>query len=136
MAQAEQGTVALLDGPAEYASLEEMVDAAIAAAPHRSRSSLHRGVVHNARQIGDGRWVWRYDIGRHVEDADELWDDVDASTSPMTLVSGSASRFVADADAAEFARRKPGLRQFVVAGAGHSVQSDAPAELSSIVRGA
>jgi esterase len=39
---------------------------------------------------------------------------------------------VTDQDAAEFARRKPGLAQYLVPHAGHSIQSDAPLELAAI----
>jgi pimeloyl-ACP methyl ester carboxylesterase len=41
---------------------------------------------------------------------------------------------VTDQDAAEFALRKPGLTQYLVPHAGHSIQSDAPLELAAIIR--
>lgn len=132
----DRGAVALLDGPAEYASFDAMFDAVVAAAPGRRRSSLRRGVLHNAKETSAGTWVWRYDNERGIGDTGDLWSDIDASSAPMTLVRGGASPFVTDDDAAEFARRKPGLVVHVVAHAGHSVQSDAPAELSSIIRAA
>jgi pimeloyl-ACP methyl ester carboxylesterase len=52
----------------------------------------------------------------------------------MTLVRGGRSPFVTDQDAAEFARRKAGLTQYLVPHAGHSIQSDAPLELAAIIR--
>lgn len=131
---AEQGTVALIDGPAAFESFTEMLDATIAAAPHRSPASLRRAVLHNARTDEEGKWVWRYD--RHSEHGDftTLWDDLTDSAAPMTLVRGGRSPFVTDQDAAEFARRKPGLTQYLVPHAGHSIQSDAPLELAAIIR--
>jgi esterase len=136
MAATDRGTVALIDGPAVYDSLDEMMDAAVSAAPRRSRSSLRRGVLHNARETDDGRWAWRYDPHRATADTSSLWDDLSSSRIPITLVRGGLSQFVTDADAAEFAHRAPSARQIVVADAGHSVQSDAPAQLSTIIRDA
>jgi pimeloyl-ACP methyl ester carboxylesterase len=59
---------------------------------------------------------------------------VSAATIPLTLVRGDASAFVTDEDAEEFLRRSPSAQVHVVADAGHSVQSDAPLALASIIR--
>jgi pimeloyl-ACP methyl ester carboxylesterase len=69
-----------------------------------------------------------------LDDFSPLWDDVSAATMPLTLVRGGASAFVTDEDAEEFLRRSPSARVHVVPGAGHSVQSDAPLALASIIR--
>jgi esterase len=130
---AEQGPVALIDGPDVFESFTDMLDATIAAAPNRSPASLRRAVLHNARLDEQGRWVWRYDRQQVHGDFATLWDDLSASAAPMTLVRGGRSPFVTDRDAAEFARRKPGLAQHLVPHAGHSIQSDAPLELAAIV---
>ena len=52
---------------------------------------------------------------------------------PAVLVRGGDSAFVADADEQEFLRRHPTARSRTVPGAGHSVQSDRPAELAGII---
>jgi len=52
----------------------------------------------------------------------------------MALVRGGDSGFVGPEDVAEFRRRRPGLTVEVVAGAGHSVQSDRPRELAAFLR--
>jgi pimeloyl-ACP methyl ester carboxylesterase len=49
-----------VNGPASFASLDELLDRTIAFNPSRSRSSLRRGIVHNAEQQPDGSWVWRW----------------------------------------------------------------------------
>jgi esterase len=54
----------------------------------------------------------------------------------MTLVRGSASAFVTDEDVTEFLRRSPRTEVHIVPGAGHSIQSDAPRALATIIRGA
>jgi esterase len=136
MSTEERGTTALIGGTAEFDDLDAMVDAAAAAAPHRSRASMHRGVLHNARRLPDGRWTWRYDQQQHADPAtyEALWADVELAPGPVTLVRGGDSAFVGDEDVAEFTRRRPDLTVEVVAGAGHSVQSDRPRELASVLR--
>jgi pimeloyl-ACP methyl ester carboxylesterase len=114
-----------------------MVDLAVRASPRRPAAAVRRGVVHNSRQLPDGRWAWRYDtIGRPEDgppDFTPLWDDVAALQVPTLLVRGGDSAFVADADEQEFLRRAPTARTETVPGAGHSVQSDQPAALSAII---
>ena len=49
-----------INGPASFASLDELLDRTIRFNPSRSRSSLRRGILHNAEQQPDGTWVWRW----------------------------------------------------------------------------
>jgi esterase len=137
MTRAERGTTALVSGPPGFDTFEEMLEATVAAAPPgRGRSALRRGVIHNSRQDADGRWVWRYDRRRPDADADglvDLWADLSRAPAPFTLVRGGDSAFVSDADAAEFARRRPEADVHGVPESGHSVQSDQPAALADII---
>src|SRR6201996_40624 len=133
MTPTERGTTALVRGPASFATFEEIVNLTAAAAPHRPLPNIRRGVRHNTRQREDGGWEWRYDRLRGLDDFSPLWDDVSAAAMPLTLVRGGASAFVTDEDAAEFLRRSPSTQVHVVPGAGHSVQSDAPLALASII---
>jgi pimeloyl-ACP methyl ester carboxylesterase len=135
MTKAEQGTVALVAGERVFPSFAAMLDATIAAAPHRDRESLQRGVFHNSKRLDDGTWTWRYDVMRKADGFDGLWDDTPRLTTPTTLVRGSNSKFVSDQDADEFARTAPGFRGVhVVADSGHSVQGDQPLALIEILR--
>jgi pimeloyl-ACP methyl ester carboxylesterase len=136
MTTEQRGTTALVSGPRSYATLEEMVDAAAAASPRRPLRAVRRGVVHNTKQLPDGTWAWRYDVGRAtgVSSYEFLWDDVASIAVPLMLVRGGESAFVPEEDATEFGRRSPGARLEVVAGAGHSVQSDRPRELADLIR--
>ena len=135
MTDAQKGTVALVEGQRIFANFDAMVDAAVAAAPHRDRKSLRRGVFHNSKRLDDGTWTWRYDSIRKGGGFEGLWDDVPALTTPTTLVRGVNSAFVNDADADEFARTAPGFRGVhMVADSGHSVQSDQPGALIAILR--
>ena len=58
------GTVALVQGDREFPSFAAMLDVTVAAAPHRDRNSLRRGVFHNSKRLDDGTWTWRYDSFR------------------------------------------------------------------------
>nr|PZN21692.1 MAG: alpha/beta hydrolase [Mycolicibacterium hassiacum] len=136
MTDEQKGTVALVQGERIFPSFEAMLEVTAAAAPHRDRESLRRGVFHNAKRLEDGTWTWRYDNIRKGEGFEGLWDDVPKLHTPTTLVRGAKSFFVNDDDAAEFARRAPGFRGVhIVEDAGHSVQSDQPVKLIEILRG-
>jgi pimeloyl-ACP methyl ester carboxylesterase len=135
MTKAQMGAVALVQGERSFPSFEAMVDATVAASPHRSRDSLQRGVFHNAKQLDDGTWTWRYDTFRSGDGFQGLWDDAPVLHTPTTLVRGAKSFFVNDDDAAEFARSAPGFQRVVVVpDAGHSVQGDQPRALVEILR--
>jgi len=135
MTKAQMGTVALVQGERTFPSFAAMLEQTVAAAPHRSRESLRRGVFHNSKQLDDGSWTWRYDSFRKGDGFVGLWDDVTAITMPTTLVRGANSFFVNDEDADQFAREAPGFqRTIVVADSGHSVQGDQPRRLIEILR--
>jgi pimeloyl-ACP methyl ester carboxylesterase len=140
MTPEQRGTVALIGGPPTFDSLEEVIAATAAAAPGRAEAAIRRGVRHNMYRLADGRWRWRYDLGNPSEDRRRafgsfaaLWDDVAAIVVPVMLVIGGASVFVLPEDVAEYRRRLPTIRVETVAGSGHSVQSDAPAELVAVL---
>lgn len=136
MTKAQLGAVALVQGDRSFPSFAAMLDATVAASPHRDRNSLRRGVFHNSKRLDDGTWTWRYDSFRKGDGFEGLWDDVPAITMPTTLVRGAKSFFVNDDDAAAFAAGAPGFqRTHVVPDAGHSVQGDQPAALIEILRG-
>jgi pimeloyl-ACP methyl ester carboxylesterase len=135
MTEEQKGTVALVEGERTFPSFQAIFDLTVAAAPHRDRESLRRGVFHNSKRLEDGSWTWRYDTMRKGEGFVSLWDDVPQLTVPTTLVRGANSAFVNDEDATEFARTAPGFQGVrMVDNSGHSVQSDQPLVLIEILR--
>jgi len=139
MNAAQRGPVQLTRGPRGFARLEDMVQAAVQASPHRAPSAVRRGVVHNARRLPDGTWAWRHDLGglrsgSPLPDPGPLWADLERLAMPAMLVTGGNSGFVTDADRDEVARRLPSARIEVVPAAGHAVQSDQPRALSALIR--
>lgn len=138
-----------VDGPATFASFDDILARTIEHNPTRTEASLRRGILHNAEQLDDGTWRWRYRRFDEPDDAardrtdeaadgpidtDHLWDVVERLTVPVMLVRGMRPQSVVDdADEAEFRRRRPDGHVEHVAGAGHSVQGDAPIELARLI---
>jgi esterase len=136
MTKEQQGTVALMQGDREFPSFDAILEITTAAAPHRDRKSLRRGVFHNTKQLDNGAWTWRWDTIREFPDFDGLWDDVAGLSVPVRLVRGGTSGFVTEEDSDELARRAQHFRGLqVVENSGHSVQSDQPLVLTEILRG-
>jgi pimeloyl-ACP methyl ester carboxylesterase len=133
---AQRGAVALTSGPRTYPTLDAMVEAAVAASPRRPASAVRRGVVHNTQQLPDGTWAWRYDrnLGGAAASSDRLWDDLASLAMPTLLVKGGESGFVTADHLNEATRRLPALKVEVVGDSGHSVQSDQPVELATLLQ--
>jgi pimeloyl-ACP methyl ester carboxylesterase len=131
-------------GPATFPSFDEMLAYSIEHNPTRSISSLRRGILHNAIELYDGSWVWRY--RRHGERGivdgpaapfdrfGELWEVLGAVRVPVLLVRGMRPQSVVhDDDEAELLRRLPSAEVAHVEHAGHSVQGDTPVELAVLL---
>ena len=131
-----------VNGPATFPSFEDLLARTIEHNPTRTVSSLRRGILHNAIQLDDGSWEWRYRRFRAPEgasaperpDYDALWNTLGAVTVPVMLVRGMRPQSVVDdKDEAELRRRLPSARVEHVEEAGHSVQGDAPLELAALL---
>jgi pimeloyl-ACP methyl ester carboxylesterase len=137
-AQKTKAILDFVDGPQTFPSFDSLLQRTMEHNPTRSESSLRRGILHNALQLDDGSWQWRYDRRGHKRDHpperfQAMWDDFAAIDVPMLLLRGSLSPVVDDDDVAEARRRQPTLRVEVVDGAGHSIQGDRPLELAALV---
>lgn len=127
-------------GPEYFESFDALLARTVEHNPTRSVESLRRGALHNAHELPDGRWSWRYDRGfaagrsRMAEiDFGAIWEHVSRVRCPITLLRGALSPVVADEDVAELLRRQPRARVQTIAGAGHSIQGDRPLELAAIL---
>jgi pimeloyl-ACP methyl ester carboxylesterase len=137
-----------VNGPRSFASLDELLDRTMKFNPSRSRSSLRRGILHNAEQQQDGTWVWRW--ARHrppapeaaparPEDAaargEQLWAALESVTVPVLLARGMRPDSVlGDEDEEELRRRLPAAEIVHMPEAGHSVQGDMPLELAALIQ--
>ena len=132
-----------IDGPEYFESFDEILERTVQFNPTRSETSLRRGILHNAIELPDGRWRWRYDLprrgsgegeeGRIMPGLDELWDAAARVKVPFLLARGSTSPVVDDEDVAELQRRNPEAEVVVIEGAGHSIQGDRPLELAELL---
>lgn len=148
-------------GPATFPSFDEILARTVEFNPHRSVSSLRRGILHNALQLDDGTWVWRHARWRLDTEDDrpasedppagpeaagepetaagdslygELLDVLGRVEVPVLLARGMRSGSVLrDADEAELRRRLPSARVVHFEEAGHSIQGDTPVELAETI---
>ena len=162
-AQRAQHITDFVTGPASFASLDELLERTARFNPARSRSSLRRGILHNAEQQPDGTWVWRWARHRRsvppaalasaapVPAADvpgapvpaspaadiryrRLWEALSSITVPLLLARGMRPDSVLDDDdERELLRRLPSAQVIHVQEAGHSLQGDSPLELAAII---
>jgi len=148
-AQRAQHITDFVDGPASFASLDELLERTARFNQERSRSSLRRGILHNAEQQPDGTWVWRWARHRRPAAASpavaggavaggtrfgELWEALSSVTVPVLLARGMRPDSVLDDDdERELLRRLPSAQVVHVAEAGHSLQGDTPLELAGII---
>ena len=118
-------------------SVDQFVERALAFNPRRNRELLRRSLLHNLRQMPDGRWMWKYDQ-RHRGKVDPtardrrrdlLWSAVDKVECPTLVVRGAQSDVFHDEDAERLAARLRRGRWVKIEGAGHTVQGDNPAGL-------
>jgi pimeloyl-ACP methyl ester carboxylesterase len=137
---------AILDfdnGPQAFASFDDLLKRTIEHNPTRTIESLRRGILHNAKQLDDGSWQWRYDRRSHIRSENtepisadalgKLWDLIGSLECPLTLLRGGTSPVVDDADVAELKRRQGRAEVLVIDGAGHSIQGDKPRELAAFL---
>jgi pimeloyl-ACP methyl ester carboxylesterase len=142
---------AFVNGPATFPSFEELLARTIEHNPTRTEASMRRGILHNAMQLDDGSWMWRYRRGGAaspiggaasaakghndgIPSFTALWDQVASLKMPVMLMRGMRSQSVIDDDdEAELLRRQPSARIERFVEAGHSIQGDMPVELAAVL---
>jgi pimeloyl-ACP methyl ester carboxylesterase len=60
-----KAVVDFVNGPQRFPSFQSLLARTMEHNPTRSESSLRRGILHNAKQLDDGSWQWRYDRSSH-----------------------------------------------------------------------
>ena len=93
--------VDFVNGPQSFPSFADILARTVEHNPTRSEPSLRRGILHNAHQLPDGSWAWRYDRAGRVGAPDEetmprvdnvdYWDDVSALTVPVFALLAAAA---------------------------------------------
>jgi pimeloyl-ACP methyl ester carboxylesterase len=120
-------------GPRGFDTFDDVLERTMRYNHGRSKRSLQRGVRHNAKQLADGTWTWRWDPNQKGE-RDFAFDDLESALAgfagPVLLVRGGNSDVVSDETVAAFGRKHPDSRLVTIEGAGHGVQGDRPVELA------
>jgi esterase len=130
-------------GPAELASVDDFVERAVQFNPLRDRQLLRRSLLHNLRQLPDGRWTWKYDrdglMARNAVHADArrkvMSEAIPAIECPTLVIRGGVSDHYADEDAEYLVSILPNGRWRRVENAGHTVQGDNPRGLCDALNG-
>ena len=128
--------------PAEFDSIDAVVERALSFNPLRNAQLLRRSLQQNLRRMPDGRLTWKHDRRhRGKVDMEEwarrragLWDVIPAITCPTLVVRGARSDVFHDEDAEKLAGTLPRGEWVRVEGAGHTVQGDNPKGLVAEVR--
>jgi pimeloyl-ACP methyl ester carboxylesterase len=128
--------------PAEFTSIEEVVERAMSFNPSRDPPFLRKSLQHNLRSQPNGTLTWKHDRRHRGKfDVEEwrrrrlaLWDEIPKITCPTLVVRGARSDVFLDEDAEKLAAALPSGRWARVEGAGHTVQGDNPRGLLEVMR--
>ena len=129
--------------PAEFDSIDEVIERALSFNPRRDAKLLRRSLQHNLRRMPNGKLTWKHDRRHRAKfDAEEwarrrrgLWDVIPRITCPTLVVRGARSDVFHDEDAEKLAAALPQGTWVRVEGAGHTVQGDNPRGLIGELRG-
>ena len=126
----------------DFPSLDALVDHVAAFKPHRSRESLQRSVLLNARPTDEGRWTWRHDgrdrvgVDRWTRTFEELpkgWDHAAVVQHPTLVIRGDRSEIMLPSDVERYRQLVGDLRVLELADAGHNIHGDQPLALGDAV---
>lgn len=143
LAPAGVGRVGMLmaGSPERFASLEEALAYARASNPRYEEAALRHRISHAVRPLPDGGYAWKYDrairdavrTGRWRDGVD-LWPLWKTVACPTLLVRGADSDILSADIAGRMLASQPRARLVEVAGAGHTVPGDRPAEFLAALR--
>jgi pimeloyl-ACP methyl ester carboxylesterase len=128
-----------------FGSVEEAAEAIRPYLPFRKEvrpDNLRR----NLRQRADGRWVWKHNLGRRLQEVgsgqapdwrrilDGLDREAAAVRCPTLVLRGAASDVLSDEGAQQVATLIPNARLAVLRNAGHLAAGDNPESTISLIR--
>jgi pimeloyl-ACP methyl ester carboxylesterase len=130
----------------ELDSVDAFVERAMEFNPLRNPALLRRSLLHNLRELPNGKWTWKHDPNRvpptpesmraRQEETTKEASQIAVSriTCPTLVLRGAKSDVLTDESAASFARALPDGRSLRVEDAGHTVQGDNPHGLVEALR--
>jgi pimeloyl-ACP methyl ester carboxylesterase len=140
-AEAVERIFDFVTAPAELDSVEDFVARAVEFNPARDPRLLRRSLLHNLRQLPNGKWTWKYDrramTREHFErvrsEMSGIKDVLDAVVCQTLVVRGERSDAVDDAGAAALVETLPDAEWVSIPDAGHTVQGDNPRALAAAI---
>lgn len=132
---------AMAGSPERFPTLEAALAHVRAANPRYQEAALRHRVAHAVRPLPDGGYTWKYD--RAIRDAVrtgrwrdrvDLWSLWKTVACPVLLVRGAESDILTADIAGRMLASQPRARLVEVAGAGHTVPGDRPAEFLAALR--
>jgi pimeloyl-ACP methyl ester carboxylesterase len=128
-----------MSGPDLLGSVEEFVERSMQFNSRRNREALRQSLLHNLRQLPDGRWTWKYDPvlrgpNRQTFPWGDLWPVVARINCPTLIVRGEESPVLAPEQAARMLELMPDSRMVTISSAGHTVMGDNPVEFEAKVK--
>ena len=120
----------------ELDSVDAFVERVLKYNPRRPPEQIRGSIMHNLKQIPNGKWTWKYDkrlrrpgrrMGSDPETEKRLWGYLEALQCPTLLVRGGASDIIAMDTADKMHAVIPNSQLAAIEGAGHLVMGDSPA---------
>ena len=127
----------------ELNSVDEFVERVMKFNPRRSAEQIRGSIMHNLKQLPNGKWTWKYDkilrspgrrMGSDPDMTKRLWGYVESLQCPTLVVRGGNSDVIALDTADGMHKRIPNGKLATVEGAGHLVMGDSPAGFQKVVR--
>ena len=120
----------------ELDSVDAFVERVLKYNPRRPPEQIRGSIMHNLKQLPNGKWTWKYDkrlrrpgrrMGSDPETEKRLWGYLEALQCPTLLVRGGASDIIAMDTADKMRNVIPNSQMATIEGAGHLVMGDSPA---------
>ena len=127
----------------ELDSVEDFVQRVLEYNPLRDPVQVRGSILHNLKQLENGKWTWKYDKrfrqpgGRRFQHdpqmTERLWGYMESLACPTLVVRGSQSDIIALDTADGMHKRIPNGRLATVENAGHLVMGDNPSGFEQAV---
>jgi esterase len=126
------------------ARFDDFLDRAVRFMPHRPAAHLRYSLTHSLKQTPDG-WTWKQDhrprrqpaataeeqAAIRAQQAEALWTDVRAISTPTLLMRGAQSKILSEAVAERTVAALQRGRLVVIPRATHNVHSDNPVDFAA-----
>ena len=126
-------------GPAEFDSLDELVEAVRSLTSHRSAEQVRRSLVHSVGRNTSGKWTWKYDpaintLHNSHPGVQTRWQALKKMTTPTLLIRGTESDITDAYTFNKMGEMIPSSQLVSIENAGHRVAGDNPSAFNAALR--